>query len=506
MKKKVDFIKNNLEFVLLSLIGTIVCIMTFKVEIDVKKLHSLFGHTKYIGFFIIGFVCFIISLVIWNIFKKNFKIEKIFLVAIIPIGLMYMFIIPVGRVPDERAHLFRSYEISSGHLIAKKNDLKQGGDYLPKNLNADFKDNEKYIDEIRILNDKASKEKIFFLFPNTSLYCFITYIPQAIGISIGRILNLPLLCIALLGRFTNFLVWVLLMYHSIKLIPFKKFSLLIIMFLPMMLQEAASLSADALTNGIVFLFISYILYLRYNKGRKVSKNDMIIISIITVIMSVCKIVYLPLCLLVFLIPVNKFDVKRKKYIWISVLALVVIIINAFFLLKTVNYVVRTEDFINPGAQIKHILNEPVEFFSVLFRTVYINFHLFTVSFVGEALCWYDVTISPIFTKLLWIIVILVSVLDSFKFKRFDNLFFFLISSIIILLIFLCEYLTWTPVGALSIEGLQGRYFIPLTIPFLILFNLDNLKYDLNRIYKYLLLIMIFINISVLATLFVAHVG
>ena len=82
--------------------------------------------------------------------------------------------------------------------------------------------------------------------------------------------------------------------------------------------------------------------------------------------------------------------------------------------------------------------------------------------------------------------------------------FFVVFSVI-LLIFTSEYLTWTKVGDLIISGIQGRYFIPLVIPSLLLFNFTNLKYDLDKIYKYLLMIMIYINISVLITLFVAHI-
>ena len=72
------------------------------------------------------------------------------------------------------------------------------------------------------------------------------------------------------------------------------------------------------------------------------------------------------------------------------------------------------------------------------------------------------------------------------------------------LIFAAEYLTWTPVGSMEISGVQGRYFIPLLIPAFVIFN-NRIKYDLSRIYKYMFLTVIFVDIYAIITVFYAHV-
>lgn len=506
MKKIINFTKNNRQYLLLTIIGIVVSILTFKVEIDIRKLHAVFGFYKYLIFFIIFILGLLFSGVVYFLFYKKVNPEKIFLYLIIPIGLLYVFIIPLGRAPDENTHFYRSYEISIGNVIAKKNEMKQGGDYLPDNINEVFSASTKYKDEKKNINIKFSNEKKFVSFPNTSMYSFITYFPQVLGVTIGRLLNLPILWVAFLGRLSNYLVWLLFMYFSIKIIPFKKLSLLIIMFLPMMLQESISLSADALTNGTTFLFISYILYFKYEENAIVKKKHMIIISLVAVLMSICKIVYLPICLLIFLIPKRKFKNKKIKFVWIGLLALLVCIVSFFFFSLTIGYVLRTELNINTVSQLHYIFSNPFRYLLVIFRTIYKDFHLFVVSFVGEALCWYDVTISPVFTKLMWLIIIIVIILDNIHLKVNCFFLYVFVTLSVIVLIFTSEYLSWTPVGSLFIEGVQGRYFIPLFIPCLMMFNLGDLKYDLTKIYKYLFMIMIFINISVLATLFVAHVG
>lgn len=47
-----------------------------------------------------------------NIDKKQTDLSKVFLWIAIPIGLLYCVFNPLGRVPDERSHAFRAYEIS----------------------------------------------------------------------------------------------------------------------------------------------------------------------------------------------------------------------------------------------------------------------------------------------------------------------------------------------------------------------------------------------------------
>jgi len=38
------------------------------------------------------------------------------------------------------------------------------------------------------------------------------------------------------------------------------------------------------------------------------------------------------------------------------------------------------------------------------------------------------------------------------------------------LIYLLTYLAWTPVGKEAVEGIQGRYFIPIAPPLLLFYN------------------------------------
>ena len=81
----------------------------------------------------------------------------------------------------------------------------------------------------------------------------------------------------------------------------------------------------------------------------------------------------------------------------------------------------------------------------------------------------------------------------------------------ILLIFTSLYVQWTPVKSNVIDGIQGRYFIPLLllIP-MIATKISDKKIKITEkgeswFEQYLCITMIFINIAALTLLFYTHI-
>ena len=240
---------------------------------------------------IISFITVILEIIlcsgIYFLYKKNIRLEKIFLFVAIPLGLFFLILIPVGQSPDDNTHLERIYEISKGHLVSSKN-----GRDLPEDINkilTSDKSNKNYDNIIKNIQKKNSNKESHYLFANTALYSFICYVPQTVGVLVGKLINASILLTAYLGRLFNLIVFILLIYLSIKYIPFCKEFILLISLLPITLQEAVSLSPDCITISSIILLISYTLYLTYKKD-KISKKDFIIESILCIVISLCKIV------------------------------------------------------------------------------------------------------------------------------------------------------------------------------------------------------------------------
>ena len=129
---------------------------------------------------------------------RNVSPQYIFLVSSLIWGVIMIFIVPPFQVPDEPAHFYRAYQVSELEFVSKVHNNKLGGE-LPSSLRQfqilmKTSQNDKYNNQINKLKSALQIElnhnkKSFLSFPNTSLYSLIPYIPQAIGISAGKILN-----------------------------------------------------------------------------------------------------------------------------------------------------------------------------------------------------------------------------------------------------------------------------------------------------------------------------
>lgn len=489
-----QYIKDN-KIILFLILVTIANILFFSM-----KTHLNFGIKIFMSVIII-ITTFSLYFILNKIDKHS--IEKKFLILFITFGIFYMFLIPPGQLPDEPNHFYRANEISRGHLISKTLENGYSGRELPSNLYVIS--NEKYsniIDKIDIKNDNKTN---FFMFSNTSLYSFICYTPQVIGISIARLLNLPVLIQAYIGRLFNLLTFSLLMYFAIKIIPYKKKLVFLLCFCPMVIQEAASLSPDSLTISSSILLISFALrWMESKKNEKLKIKDYALISILSVIVSQCKIVYLPICLIIFLIPYEKFGSKKRKYIFIGMLAALVCFLNLFWT-ASVEKILEGQHFneANSELQIKYILSHPLAFIRVILLDLNNNLFGYIASALGSDIASYNVNLSKIIFNIFYIYFIIIFLTKYNEKEKISNNCRFLCFIIIVssaLLIYTSLYLQWNPVGEKRIMGLQGRYFIPLILPLCLLFDnnlFENKKLFSNKIMN-TMIIMININALVAA--------
>lgn len=451
-----------------------------------------------------------IEIILFFIIDRYNKINKhkLYLLLIIPIGLMFMFLIPIGRVPDENAHLFRTYEVSMFHFKSELKDDKGGRD-LPNGVSNLFdyeKDYIKYKDEMNDLKSTPDNLKSFAIFTNTSLYSFICYLPQSIGVFIGKNLNLNPLITAYLGRLTNFIIAVIIVTFAIKIFPGNKNILFFIALMPMFIQEMISLSPDALTNALSMLLISYILYLK-NKDKIINKKELITIALICIILSQCKIVYLPLCLSVFILPAKLFKSNKDKYIKIGIIAVLTVTLNLIWLTISSKYLIEFNQGVNSGEQIKYVLSNPINYLLIIFRTIKNKILFYLKGIVGIELCYFDVVISKIFMIIFYPILLFNIIVNNYKLDKKNIFLLIFIIFSVIMLIFTSLYVQWTPLKNVVIDGVQGRYLIPILSYCSLFICLKNNKLNkyknIFNYYAYFLIILI--NIIAINTIFISHI-
>ena len=194
--------------------------------------------------------------------------EKIYLVLALVFGLLLVFITPPLQVPDEIDHLNRSYQLTELNIFQYNStvptSLMQLFDNYAKMNYDTFKKNS--IDKVQSLREIELNPEMRttihvrpFIFP---------YFPQAVGISLGKMLNCSPVMLLYIGRIFNLLFSICLIYLAIRTAPVLKWTFSLLGLMPMTLFLCASLSKDAMIIGLSFLLIALLLRFAYDQQRK----------------------------------------------------------------------------------------------------------------------------------------------------------------------------------------------------------------------------------------------
>lgn len=448
--------------------------------------------------------------------KHQWKIEKIFLVFALVIGSVFVLAMPTGRAPDEASHFYRIYEILEGHIVSEIDvDGQTIGSNEPSNIMIVEKfaanNNTTYEDILNHLNDSKNNEQKF-MSTSAQGYSPISYTPQLIGMGIGKVLNLPFLFSTYIAKFSNLFFCVLILYFCIKKIPILKNIIFLLAFLPISMQSMCSLSADGVIFVSAVALICFILYSIYSRKTPFTKRHFFATLILCTLITTSKIAYLPLCLLLFAIPKERFGDIRKKLFWISGISIATIAIYIIWYLVTPPLVSITDS----TAQISFIIHNPLNYLSIIIHTIAsssINETLFFFSGAfGGYLEWLNITPSLVYIIAIYTVFVLLCQKASQSAHTTKGLKLLSIFTLLttVIAIFTAMFVTWTGVGEAVIRGVQGRYFLPLLllipICFLSVSKTKNQKPSIKKIPQnyYLYAFIIFECVYTISTIACAH--
>jgi uncharacterized membrane protein len=409
----------------------------------------------------------------------NHAPQKTFLLLGGIFGFLFLLVTPPFQVADEHQHFLHGYNFSEGRIRAQLVDGR-GGDYLPASLSlfystvnrsviATHPENKQDLKDLWAQFHKPlnPEQRTFQGFSDTARYCPVVYLPQAIGITLGRWCNSPPVIIFYLGRLTNLLGWCLMIALAIKLIPFFKWVTLLLALTPMSLFQSASLSADGLANGISLLTVSYSLYLAFGPVERIQWKHWLILFGLGVLLAFTKQIYILLIGLYCLIPTSKFNSPRERFFssLILFLAGAAALFGWYFFYMGL-YPPATFDGVvqfAPGEQLRFILGNPWGYLAILWATLKKMTILWMAMYVG-ILGWIDTPLPLVVYYSFYPLLGLVIWGDSHPTvalsmaARLTSASVFLISLTGILAVL---YLTWNRLQSPIIHGLQGRYLIPI---------------------------------------------
>lgn len=495
MKGKIKKIEKSL----LKYYYVIQFILSIFMSFSIYKIYFYKHYYNHISYKNIIFVLILIIILIYYLIKmlKEKKTEKIFLSIAIPIGMCFIMLLTPGFVADETAHGYRAYDISIGNLITPKDKNGISHTFIPVQL--DFRDREEFNTykefEEKIKQEANYEETVEVANPAKS-YSPVLYIFSSISFALARILGWNPLLAIYLGRILNYIFFLIIAYMGIKKIPFGKFVLFVYLLNPMVIHQAASISADSLINSICIGYIVYLLYLWKNK-ETINKKQKIIVSILSVIVASIKYVYFPLVFLTLLLLDKKKKISNKNsYIFVLIILSIAIALGMYFLGTGYNNFDSWSQMykVDATGQIKQIITNPLYYIQVLAHSIEEYAQIFIYQFAGSSLGWLDIKVNSGITLLYIIMMIVTPFLEKNKIelKRKQKLLLILVAIMIGLIIFTGMYITYSTLGGNIILGVQGRYFIPCLI--LILLTMINI--DKKIIYKYTIPIYIILIVLI----------
>ncbi|MFZ4414836.1 MAG: DUF2142 domain-containing protein, partial [Bacteroidales bacterium] len=332
------------------------------------------------------------------------------------------------------------------------------------------------------------------------------------AITIGKIFNAPPLILLYLARLFNLFAWIILIFWAIKIIPFYKWLFFILALMPMSVFQASSVSADVLTNGIAFLFIALVFELAFVPSKSLRKIDLWGLIILLILLILSKYAYSLLIFLYFLIPVHKSG-SIRKYILnafpLFIIAGLTLLIGSLFVKHiyesinpTLNYYWNLQGIsnIHVDLQFQFIITHIGLYFKTVMLSFWENKWFLFGSFIGN-LGWLDTSLPQFYIIIAFSVLFLTALSEhhenlNISLKKKAVLLISLGS--IIFVIFTLLYLSWTTVGKSLIEGMQGRYLIPVGPIFFTLFY--NRKWKIPEIIvTYISVIFIIVSFLVMTT-------
>lgn len=446
----------------------------------------------------------------------SYKTELVWIIALFLLGISSMRVMPGLSAPDEPAHYISAYYLSN-QLMMMEPDNEEGRVHIRKqdlaleDMNGEI---ESYlngeIENTEIFGQEPKEENYYEVHnwkknheaesgTTTSLRIRVettplVYLPQASGISLARTFNASPLTLLTMGKLFNLIAFCIMTFWAAMRMPLKrgKDVMMASALLPMTINLAASFSYDAMLIALSYMFISEVMYLAYEKDS-VEWKDIIILAVILAIMSPCKMVYCVITALILIIPKEKYTSNGMHVaMWaICIVAALgsIALVNATIIGKYAS--ATSNELVYAGGEegytAAYVVRHPLETIRLVYDTFIYQggyYHQTLIgAYLGNASESLDVPYIVIMLLTLGLLLLpLKNPEDEEDISSKDKWIIAIISIVIFGLLLGSMLIGWTQMNSPVIQGVQGRYFLPL-LPMILLLVRNNtvvLKTDVSK--------------------------
>ena len=303
------------------------------------------------------------------------------------------------------------------------------------------------------------------------------------GLYLGRVLGLPYYAVFCLGKIFGLMAYTVCGYYAIRRLKSGKMIAAACMLIPSGVFTATVYSYDTGLTAFATIGLAWMFGEWQRADKKVTWKDTAIMLGSIFFGCLAKAVYFPLMMLGLLMPGRKFAKKNERTsrgqitrgMFIAVTILMILLLVSTFVLPMLMGGAHTDDRnggdVDAYGQIRFILEDPIWYAGILFDHLssYLN-----IRYASQVTNLYAYLGTASYSRVLTVLLLLTAFTDK---KRNDRLLGRNIPARVLSLLFLfvtvvlistSMYITFTPVGQTTFDGVQSRYLLPIVFPTLML--------------------------------------
>ncbi len=304
-------------------------------------------------------------------------------------------------------------------------------------------------------------------FANTAIYAPMLYAPEVAGAWLGKIAGLSIVHSLMLSRAAGGLSSVAIATLAVAMSGECAPLLMVILTLPMSLSLFASVSQDGAMLALAALSVGLLNRLRtLPKADSAATRALFWLCLCVALLAIGRPAYAPFVIVPLLL--SRFSLRMR-----CLAAGCIICALAAWSISVATYTMinaSVDRAVMPSLQLRGLLQHPARIVSLSINTFAGRQGMEGQSYFHEmvgVLGWIDVVLPGWFYRLAgWTLSLAVvgsTVRRHPLLSRPASGWLFLAATLACGLVFLLEYLTWSPVGFPFVDGVQGRYFLPIAV-------------------------------------------
>lgn len=454
------------------------------------------------GFFAIAATFIILVSAVCYLILMNYEktpLYRRYCIAAIISGMFFVFVFPPISVPDEMYHFTASYWYASS--MADESSILDSSSIAMRDEDRTFV--EEFSEGNVTPADYAAVADTFSIMQtsnktvNVEGYSFDLgsnppqlKLPSAFAIFLARLFHLGAVPLFYLGRIFNLLFFVILASLAIRVTPVGKGIFCSVSMLPMTLHLAGSYSYDAGILGLSFLFVALLLRAIF-LSEPIGRREMALLIIISVLLAPCKVIYSVAAGMVIFIPSDRFE--SSKHALAFKVALPFLMICSVLALRLPTMLSMASGSSGPQSHdgmtgnyytLGALLANPIGSVLMLLKSLFAMSDFYWISAIGGSLSRFQGSVAaPHYLVAIYLVLVLVSAVPNLDDRKTLSLpersmaiACFLLS---VLGSIVAMWIGWTFESESIIQGVQGRYFLPLLPLFLLAVRPQRISADID---------------------------